>query len=145
MLHIIKWQKNLCRTETCRCNCWTSYSKTEFHKISNSRTELRCGRFYSDILGSGDSFSYTFDEPGTYSYFCSPHLWMTGFVIVDDQMQIYKVMMKRTLQMIKRSKIKMMKMEMMNETYAQAYIVWRCYADAKLSNESVMSKKAMVL
>jgi hypothetical protein len=48
---------------------------------------------------------------------------MTGFVIVDDQMQIYKVMMKRTLQMIKRSKIKMMKMEMMNETYAQAYIV----------------------
>lgn len=73
------------RTETCRCNCWTSYSKTEFHKISNSRTELRCGRFYSDILGSGDSFSYTFDEPGTYSYFCSPHPWMTGFVIVDDQ------------------------------------------------------------
>jgi hypothetical protein len=38
------------------------------------------------------------------------------------KMQIYKVMMKRTLQ-IKRSKIKTMKMEMMNETYAQAYVV----------------------
>jgi plastocyanin len=42
-------------------------------------------RFYSGVLGSGDSFTHTFNEPGIYSYFCSPHPWMTGFVIVDDQ------------------------------------------------------------
>ncbi|MGI0045428.1 MAG: cupredoxin domain-containing protein, partial [Nitrososphaeraceae archaeon] len=28
---------------------------------------------------------HIFNEPGIYSYFCSPHPWMTGFVIVDDQ------------------------------------------------------------
>jgi hypothetical protein len=27
----------------------------------------------------------SFNEPGIYSYFCSPHPWMTGFVIVADQ------------------------------------------------------------
>ena len=43
------------------------------------------GRFYSGTLGSEDSFSHTFNEPGIYSYFCSPHPWMIGFVIVDDQ------------------------------------------------------------
>ena len=42
------------------------------------------GRFYSGILGSEDSFSHIFNEPGIYPYFCSPHPWMTGFVIVDD-------------------------------------------------------------
>jgi plastocyanin len=43
------------------------------------------GRFYSGTLGSEDSFSHTFNEQGIYSYFCSPHPWMIGFVIVDDQ------------------------------------------------------------
>jgi hypothetical protein len=34
--------------------------------------------------GSGESFSYTFDEPGTYEYFCIPHedLGMVGTVTV---------------------------------------------------------------
>ena len=32
-------------------------------------------------------FSHTYNEPGTYSYFCGPHPWMTGFVIVDADMQ----------------------------------------------------------
>lgn len=45
------------------------------------------GRFYSGILGSEDSFSHIFNEPGIYSYFCSPHPWMTGFVLVDGDMQ----------------------------------------------------------
>jgi hypothetical protein len=32
-------------TENCICHTWTSNSKIiEFVKISNSRTELRCGR-----------------------------------------------------------------------------------------------------
>ena len=45
------------------------------------------GRFYSGILGSEDSFSHIFNEPGIYSYFCSPHPWMTGFVIVEGSIQ----------------------------------------------------------
>ncbi len=35
-------------------------------------------------MGSdGDSFSFTFDEPGEYLYFCKPHLTMNATVIVE--------------------------------------------------------------
>ena len=36
--------------------------------------------------GSGGTFSFTFDEPGTYDYFCMPHedLGMVGSVTVTD-------------------------------------------------------------
>ena len=36
-------------------------------------------------LGLGESYSYTFMEPGTYAYHCIPHesLDMTGVVIVE--------------------------------------------------------------
>jgi plastocyanin len=42
------------------------------------------GRFYSGTLESGDSFTYEFTEPGVYSYFCSPHPWMNGYVLVES-------------------------------------------------------------
>ena len=45
------------------------------------------GRFYSGILGSGDSFPHIFNEHVIYPYFCSPHPWMTGFVIADGSIQ----------------------------------------------------------
>ena len=31
----------------------------------------------------GDTFSFTFDEPGEYFYFCQPHLTMNASVIVE--------------------------------------------------------------
>jgi plastocyanin len=31
----------------------------------------------------GDTFSFTFDEPGEYLYFCQPHLTMNARVIVE--------------------------------------------------------------
>jgi len=31
----------------------------------------------------GDTFSFTFDEPGTYLYYCKPHLTMNATVIVE--------------------------------------------------------------
>lgn len=39
-------------------------------------------RFKSPPLDTGDRFSFTFDTPGTYSYFCSLHPHMQGSVIV---------------------------------------------------------------
>lgn len=38
--------------------------------------------FKSGALDTGDSFSFTFDKPGTYRYFCSIHPHMTGTVVV---------------------------------------------------------------
>ena len=39
--------------------------------------------FRSAALDTGDSFSFTFDKPGTYKYFCSIHPQMTGTVVVQ--------------------------------------------------------------
>lgn len=36
----------------------------------------------SKLLNKGDSYSYTFNDPGTYDYHCSPHPHMTGTVVV---------------------------------------------------------------
>jgi plastocyanin len=38
--------------------------------------------FRSKPLDTGDTFSNTFDKPGTYGYFCSLHPHMQGTVIV---------------------------------------------------------------
>jgi plastocyanin len=37
----------------------------------------------SPPLDTGDSFSFTFDKPGTYRYFCSIHPHMQGIVVVQ--------------------------------------------------------------
>jgi len=38
--------------------------------------------FDSQIVKPGSTWTYTFTKPGTYSYHCIPHPWMTGRVIV---------------------------------------------------------------
>ncbi|MGH2534222.1 MAG: cupredoxin domain-containing protein [Thermomicrobiales bacterium] len=40
------------------------------------------GSFDSGNLGQGDTYSLTFDTPGTYSYFCAIHPNMTAVVVV---------------------------------------------------------------
>jgi len=39
--------------------------------------------FDSGLIMAGDSFEFTFDEAGTYDYFCMVHPWMTGIVNVS--------------------------------------------------------------
>jgi plastocyanin len=41
--------------------------------------------FASGLLSQNQSWSYTFTEAGTYSYYCEPHPWMTGQVIVVEE------------------------------------------------------------
>jgi plastocyanin len=40
--------------------------------------------FSSDPLSSGASYSFTFTQPGTYSYHCSIHPSMKGTIIVTS-------------------------------------------------------------
>ncbi|MDQ3812001.1 MAG: PQQ-dependent dehydrogenase, methanol/ethanol family [Chloroflexota bacterium] len=40
------------------------------------------GIFDSGDMASGDTFSFTFDNPGTYWYFCRPHPFMRGRIVV---------------------------------------------------------------
>jgi len=42
------------------------------------------GSFSSGNLNPGDSYSFTFTTPGTYSYHCSYHSWMKGTVKVES-------------------------------------------------------------
>jgi plastocyanin len=55
---------------------WTNDGDIQHSASSDS------GLFDSQLLSSGEAFSFTFDKPGTYSYFCTPHPWMLGQVIV---------------------------------------------------------------
>ncbi|WP_179371147.1 plastocyanin/azurin family copper-binding protein [Nitrosopumilus ureiphilus] len=41
------------------------------------------GMFDSGLFMSGSTFPFTFDEAGTYDYFCMVHPWMTGIVNVN--------------------------------------------------------------
>jgi plastocyanin len=42
------------------------------------------GLFSSDSLAPGSSFSYTFDTPGKYRYFCVPYPHMKGEITVTQ-------------------------------------------------------------
>jgi plastocyanin len=41
------------------------------------------GAWRSELLSPGDLFERRFDAPGIYPYFCEPHPFMTGAVIVE--------------------------------------------------------------
>ena len=43
------------------------------------------GHFDSSLVMAGSSFSHTFDEAGTFDYFCMVHPWMQGMVMVTDE------------------------------------------------------------
>jgi plastocyanin len=42
------------------------------------------GVFNSELMGRGQSFSYTFDKAGEYPYSCEPHPNMVGTVVVTE-------------------------------------------------------------
>lgn len=54
---------------------WTNYD-TAIHNVVGSGLE-------SDTLQQGDTFTFTFEEEGTYDYICTFHPWMEGTVIVE--------------------------------------------------------------
>ncbi|MCH9657952.1 hypothetical protein K0U27_04520 [archaeon] len=47
------------------------------------------GMFDSGRFMPGESWSYRFEESGTFSYFCTIHPWMEGIVIVEKQIPDY--------------------------------------------------------
>jgi len=41
-------------------------------------------KFKSPVLDTDERFSYRFDAPGTYDYFCSIHPKMTGRIVAGS-------------------------------------------------------------
>ena len=58
---------------------WTNDDPGMMHTVTSAD-----GIFDSSFLNEGDTWSYTFDEPGEFEYFCAPHPWMRAKVIVVD-------------------------------------------------------------
>lgn len=56
---------------------WTNNGPTAHTTTADS------GAWDSGLLNAGDSFSFTFNDPGVYWYFCRPHPWMRGTITID--------------------------------------------------------------
>jgi plastocyanin len=58
-----------------------TYSMNGTEKYVNSGWFLPQGQEL-EYPGSGNTFTVTFEKPGTYNYICILHPWMTGSIIV---------------------------------------------------------------
>ncbi|MEX2587600.1 MAG: plastocyanin/azurin family copper-binding protein [Actinomycetota bacterium] len=70
---------------------WTNEEAASAHTVTSGQVEQGSGgvtatpddRFDSGNVAAGDTFEFTFDEPGTYAYYCAIHpATMTGEVRV---------------------------------------------------------------
>ena len=69
------------RSDTLEIAAGTTVTWTNEDTVPHTAT-ADDGSFDSGSLGKGDSFSHTFDEPGTYPYFCAFHTGMRGTIVV---------------------------------------------------------------
>jgi plastocyanin len=60
---------------------WTNDDSAAHTVTSGTAADGPDGIFDSSIFMSGKTFEFTFDEAGSYDYFCVVHPWMTGKVI----------------------------------------------------------------
>ena len=52
------------------------------HTVTSGSEAAPMGLFDSHVLNHMQGFSYTFNAPGTYTYFCDVHAGMIGTIIV---------------------------------------------------------------
>jgi len=65
---------------------WENVDNAAHTVTSGSPADGPDGVFDSSlIMAGGASFSHTFDDAGTYDYFCMVHPWMAGSVVVEDE------------------------------------------------------------
>ncbi len=66
---------------------WTNHDSiahTVTSGLSDGLAGVPDGRFDSGFMDSGATFIHTFDEEGTFSYYCMPHPWMRGTILVKS-------------------------------------------------------------
>jgi plastocyanin len=54
-----------------------------FHSVTSGNYENPDGLFDSEHLDPHEIFSYKFEEPGMYPYYCTLHPWMAGQIKVE--------------------------------------------------------------
>jgi len=63
---------------------WNNVDSAAHTVTSGNISDGYDGIFDSSLFMSGLTFEFTFNEAGTFDYFCMVHPWMTGKVIVND-------------------------------------------------------------
>ena len=63
---------------------WENNDTAAHTATGGSAAEGPSGVFDSSLIMAGSSFSHTFEDAGTFDYFCMVHPWMAGTVIVED-------------------------------------------------------------
>ncbi len=56
---------------------WTNHDDLPHNVVAEDKT------FRSKVMDTDEQFSFTFDKPGTYSYFCGLHPRMKGTITVE--------------------------------------------------------------
>jgi len=69
---------------------WSNDDTAAHTVTSGSPAEGPDGIFDSSLMMAGGSYSYKFNEPGSFSYFCMVHPWMIGTIIVGEGSEIIK-------------------------------------------------------
>jgi len=59
----------------------TQVTWTNLDNVGHTATALD-GSYDSGLLNNGESFTFQFDQPGTFEYLCTPHPSMRGIIIV---------------------------------------------------------------
>jgi plastocyanin len=62
---------------------WINNDSTFHTVISGSYDTGPTGKFQSELIVTGDAYSYTFTDIGKFSYYCTLHPFMTGTIIVN--------------------------------------------------------------
>jgi len=63
---------------------WTNDDKISHTVTSGKISDNNAGSLFdSGLIKPADSFKFTFENAGTYDYFCTVHPWMRGQVIVE--------------------------------------------------------------
>ena len=64
---------------------WDNSDTAAHTATAGSATDGPSGVWDSSLIMAGGSFSFTFEEAGSYDYFCMVHPWMAGLVIVEAE------------------------------------------------------------
>ena len=62
---------------------WSNDDTAAHTVTSGNAKDGDSGLFDSGLFAVGDTFDVTFDEPGSFDYFCIVHPWMTGVINVE--------------------------------------------------------------
>ncbi len=66
---------------------WTNHD-TVAHTVTSGASDGLAGtpdgRFDSGFMEPGATFMHTFEEAGVFPYYCIPHPWMRGTLVVTE-------------------------------------------------------------